>query len=689
MKRFLFFLTTLMVVCGTSADKFNVGKLAYETTSDSTCQVLGYADGIFPVADSLVIPSVVENNGRQYKVTSIGKRAFSGCDFSYVDISENVITIDDYAFNGCRELSTLNLPKNLRTIGDFAFGQVVSSSGKLETITIPESVRTIGEGAFICTNLSKVDILGNAEVGAVAFSSCGRLKRVEGYPKTIGTRAFVYCDSLSQMAFAHVESISDEAFYGCHHVNFITLQNSDNIIFGKETFKDCTVRKLIWYDNNTPKVVDFYGNLQSLFVGNVDNKAEEIENKIKEIKSIDGWKDIPKIYSFWDLISAYSSLSNAIDRVETYTLGDKLGQYHMSERTKAFFARGKETLETYYEGVDEIKEIVNSLLPDSLINIPTHGKFLRMKNNEGKYVTSYNNEDDSRVAYSATRDDATIFCYFGGMYEDGINAFGELLSYKTAYYLADKKGMLVNQTSVPKNTDPSLPCQLHGSYMTAGKYLIGFGFTAYLREDASIGNFDKYTVNDSLLAYDYTLEEVDTIPLTISRYGMSTFYSPVALQIPDGVTVYTCDLSKSGNSIVLTPLSGVIPANTGVLLEGVPNATYGFVVSESDESVSSCLDGNLANSSVSQEVYTLQMVDGKLGFYKYTGVTLHGFRSYLNIKSSSRGFNLVKDDDVISGINDAVETTDSAPMYDLNGNRLASPQKNQIFIRNGKKQIFR
>lgn len=578
----------------------------------------------------------------------------------------------------------------MRTIGDFAFGQVVSGSGKLETITIPESVRTIGEGAFICTNLSKVEILGNAEVGAVAFGSCGRLKRVEGYPKTIGTRAFVYCDSLSQMAFAHVESISDEAFYGCHHVNFISIEGSNNISFGKETFKDCTVRKLIWYDNNTPKVVDFYGNLQSLFVGSLNNTAEEIENKIKEIKSIDGWKDIPEIYSYWDLISAYSSLRNSIDRVETYTLGDKLGQYHMSERTKELFARGKETLETYYEGVDEIKEIVNSLLPDSLINIPAHGKFLRMKNNEGKYITSYNNEDNSRVAYSANRDDATIFYYFGGRYEDGTTTSGELLSYKTAFYVEEKNGMLINQTSAPESAMTNgMSCQLHGSYNSAGKYLIGLESKAYLRADATCANFDRYTVNDSLLAYDYTLEEVDTIPMTISQYGMSTFYSPVALQIPDGVTAYTCGMSKSGNSIVLTPLCGVIPANTGVLLEGVPNATYGFVVSESDESVSSCLAGNLANSSVSQEVYTLQMVDGKLGFYKYTGVTLHGFRSYLNVKGNSRGFNLVKDDDVISGINDAVGTTDFAPMYDLNGNRLASPQKNQIFIRNGKKQIFR
>lgn len=691
MKKVFIALTLFVFACGVSADKFNVGELAYETTSGNTCKVLGYTDGISPAEDSLIIPAVVEYEGNQYKVTSIGKSAFRNQVFSSVSIPENVTQIEDFAFSDCRELNSLNLPKTLVAIGDDAFMQSVSGSGKLDSIIIPESVKTIGMAAFSCTNLKKVEILGNAEVGDFAFSACSQLKDVFSEAKAIGYRAFAFCDSLSGVGLRYVKNIGDEAFLGCPNVNYISCMG-DSMQFGKDVFKNSKVQKLLfpYCKNYKPEPVNFGGEVSSLYIGNASVWTEdEIANKIKEFKSVDGWKDIP-IYLFSDLITAYSNLSNTINRVETYTFGDKLGQYHMSERAKEFFARGKETLDSYYEGVDEVKEIVDALLPDSLINIPTHSKFLRIKNNEGKYLTSNNVEDDSRVAFSEMRDDATIFYYDGGMYEDGTNTFGQLLSYKTAFYLVNKNGMLVNQTSVPESAMPNgMPCQLHGSYRSAGKYLIGFESNAYLRTDASMENIVPSTVNDSLLAYDYTLEEVDTIPVTISQYGLSTFYSPVALEIPEGLTAYVCALSKSGNSIVLTALNGVIPAHTGVLLEGEPNRTYGFAVSSSEETNWSCLAGNLPNTSNTQGAYTLQVVDGKLGFYKYTGGTLHGFRAYLNVSSSSRGFNLVKNDDDISGITGVAETSDCETFFDLSGNKVVSPQKNQIYIHNGRKQLFK
>ena len=691
MKRFLFALTLFVFACGVSADKFNVGELAYETTSGNTCKVLGYADGISPAEDSLMIPAVVEYEGNQYKVTSIGNSAFRDQVFSSVSIPENVTQIEDFAFSDCRELNSLNLPKTLIAIGDYAFMQSVSGRGKLDSIIIPESVKTIGMSAFACTNLKKVEILGNAEVGDFAFSACSQLKDVFSEAKAIGYRAFAFCDSLFGVGLRYVKNIGDEAFLGCPNVNYISCMG-DSMQFGKDVFKNSKVQKLLfpYCKNYKPEPVNFGGEVSSLYIGNVSGWTEdEIANKIKEFKSVDGWKDIP-IYPISDFVTAYSNLSNTINRVETYTFGDKLGQYHMSERAKEFFARGKETLDSYYEGADEMKEIVDALLPDSLINIPTHSKFLRIKNNEGKYLTSNNVEDDSRVAFSEMRDDATIFYYDGGMYEDGTNSFGQLLSYKTAFYLVNKKGMLVNQISVTESATPNgMPCQLHGSYKSAGKYLIGFESNAYLRADASMENVVPSTVNDSLLAYDYTLEEVDTIPVTISQYGLSTFYSPVALEIPDGLTAYVCALSKSGNSIVLTSLNGMIPAHTGVLLEGEPNRTYGFAVSSSDETNWSCLAGNLPNTSNTQGAYTLQVVDGKLGFYKYTGGTLHGFRAYLNVSSSSRGFNLVKNDDDISGITGVAEMSDCETFFDLSGNKVVSPQKNQIYIHNGRKQLFK
>ena len=89
-------------------------------------------------------------------VTSIGEYAFSGFyGLTFITIPNSVTTIENSAFSGCRGLTSFAIPAFVTTIGDWAF---LNCSG-LTSITIPRIVTSIGEYAFSsCTSLTSITV---------------------------------------------------------------------------------------------------------------------------------------------------------------------------------------------------------------------------------------------------------------------------------------------------------------------------------------------------------------------------------------------------------------------------------------------------------------------------------------------------------------------------------------------------
>jgi len=70
-----------------------------------------------------------------------------------------------------------------------------------------------------------------------------------------------------------------------------------------------------------------------------------------------------------------------------------------------------------------------------------------------------------------------------------------------------------------------------------------------------------------------TYEESQGQTITISPSGYSSFGASVAYKVPDGLTAYTGTIGES--SVSLTKIEdGIIPANTGVILQGTANTDY-------------------------------------------------------------------------------------------------------------------
>ena len=90
-------------------------------------------------------------------------------------IPSTITRINDYAFFGCKNLTSIDIPSSVTSIGHSAF----YLSG-LTSINIPTSVTYVGEGTFeSCNNLTSANILASIDtIPRFTFKSCTNLKNV-------------------------------------------------------------------------------------------------------------------------------------------------------------------------------------------------------------------------------------------------------------------------------------------------------------------------------------------------------------------------------------------------------------------------------------------------------------------------------------------------------------------------------
>ncbi len=190
----------------------------------------------------------------------INDGVFSGCGFTgELIIPENVTAIGNNAFTSCYRIESITLSENLKTIEDYAFAYCDNLRGNL---VIPDSVTTIGDGAFGAMN---TDTYGGTltlsenltAIGDSAFNTCG----------FTGTLVIPDC----------VTSIGSVAFGGCYKITDIVIKGKElqigNNAFNKwqeseryyYIYKDSAVEA--WIDANKEsgdvvQYLDEHGNLE-------------------------------------------------------------------------------------------------------------------------------------------------------------------------------------------------------------------------------------------------------------------------------------------------------------------------------------------------------------------------------------------------------------------------------------------
>ena len=208
------------------------------------------------IAGALTIPAMVEYNGLQFAVKSIGKHAFDGGErenahsITSVTIAEGITTIDNWAFQNCPELETVILPESVENIYSAAFAY----SPKLSAINIPTRLKTIYDWLFVnCTALKSIDLPeGITEIKNDAFKGSG-LESIK-FPSTltsVGQAAFQACENLTQIDFGGcTATIEGDAFSWCNSLEEVYIPNTITLT-GYFTFAVCeSLREVIFEEGN-------------------------------------------------------------------------------------------------------------------------------------------------------------------------------------------------------------------------------------------------------------------------------------------------------------------------------------------------------------------------------------------------------------------------------------------------------
>lgn len=183
----------------------------------------------------------------------------------------------------------------------------------------------------------------------------------------------------------------------------------------------------------------------------------------------------------------------------------------------------------------------------------------------------------------------------------------------------------------------------------------------------------------------------------------ATYYSPVKLGIPDGLTAYPVSSVNETTGVVTVPEQGLsyIPANTGVLLnraEAGATNSYMPTAYTDQASITSILQGTSEAASVDDilEGYT----DGSTvyvlyndAFVKTTSGTIPANRGFLVFGDALEAPKLtIEIGDGATGINDVRSKMAEvgSDFYDLSGRKLSGkPTKSGLYIKNGTKVLVK
>lgn len=197
--------------------------------------------------------------------------------------------------------------------------------------------------------------------------------------------------------------------------------------------------------------------------------------------------------------------------------------------------------------------------------------------------------------------------------------------------------------------------------------------------------------------------------------GYSTYYSNYRLAIPETVKAYIID-KVDGKSINLTQVEGVLPANTGVILEGAGTHTFVISAAQTADVSDNLLKGTAAKTLITAEentnYYVLANKDKGVGLYKAAlnkdangdnvaenGVAFHNGanKAYLPVvvdpaedaAEAPAMFSFGRGEGTTS-IENAELATDNAELviYDLTGRRVEKMVKG-VYIVNGKKVLVK
>ncbi len=205
----------------------------------------------------------------------------------------------------------------------------------------------------------------------------------------------------------------------------------------------------------------------------------------------------------------------------------------------------------------------------------------------------------------------------------------------------------------------------------------------------------KFAKGDVYLAVDkdamWQVEAAETVDVKLSAVGEHTYttlYLPFNAAVPEGYEAFVGRID--GETLVVSLIDdGIIPAGTGVILEGPTADSKTAVLTLTDAAAGisqSALKGT--NTTINNDGYlVLGVANGILGFYKTKSATIPANKAYIETTMGLSGMRL-DFNGTPTGIEGVENNGATEAVYDLSGRRVV-PRTMQkgLYIVNGKKVI--
>ena len=167
-------------------------------------------------------------------LTIIGDEAFRECkNLKKFKIPQKVYKIGSACFENCKKLECIEFEPNSALIRISA--RLFQNCAQLTTIELPSRIETLGYNCFQnCTDLTEIKLPTNLQtIGAASFENCKRLSTIK-FPKfvrVINSNAFYKCTSLTEIFIpSNIISIGGYTFCSCSKIEKIIFQSTETHI---------------------------------------------------------------------------------------------------------------------------------------------------------------------------------------------------------------------------------------------------------------------------------------------------------------------------------------------------------------------------------------------------------------------------------------------------------------------------
>lgn len=193
--------------------------------------------------------------------------------------------------------------------------------------------------------------------------------------------------------------------------------------------------------------------------------------------------------------------------------------------------------------------------------------------------------------------------------------------------------------------------------------------------------------------------KVTDVPLTIAANDYTTLCLPFNVKLPEGSTVKAYYASAAaGDVLKLTEITGIIPANEGVILQNTDAAEAVINLTITTEEAT-LTENKLKGVTAKREGYdalsnyVLAAKNGATGFYKAKFTAIVANKAYLpseNITNAQGVMMAFSFGDEVTDIDNVNAAAPAAKKYyDLQGRRVLYPAKGIFVTEDGQKVLFK